>query len=128
MHKAVLNATIQEEKDQRERANMLAGCVRFTLVAGLPEFNKLLLPVANTNIVPLLAGVVDVQIMLTIPVGNYSKAWEDERHEGRNQCVSQELHPERELLEETEDMMCQQWVDVTDQWLMSYRSLDAVMA
>lgn len=61
---------------------MLAGCVRFPLVADLPEFNKLLLPGANTNIVPHLAGVVDVQIMLTIPVGNYSKAWEDKRQEG----------------------------------------------
>lgn len=61
---------------------MLAGCVSFTLVAGLPEFNKLLLPGANTNIVPHLAGVVDVQIMLTIPLGNYSKEWEDERQEG----------------------------------------------
>lgn len=58
---------------------MLPGCVRFPLVADLPEFNKLLLAGANTNIVPRLAEVVDVQIML---MGNYSKAWEEERQEG----------------------------------------------
>lgn len=61
---------------------MFAGCVRFPLVADLPEFNKLLLPGANTNVVPHLAEVVDVQIMLTIPVGDYGKAWEEKRQEG----------------------------------------------
>lgn len=40
--------------------NMLAVCLRFPLVADLPEFNKLLLPVANINIVPDLAQAVDV--------------------------------------------------------------------
>lgn len=52
---------------------MLAGCVRFPLVADLPEFNKLLLPVANTNIVPRLAEAVDVQTSQMILVGNDGK-------------------------------------------------------
>lgn len=86
---------------------MLAGCVRFPLVADLPEFNKLLLPVANTNIVPRLAEAVDVQTSQMILVGNDGKG--------------------REFWGEAEDVMCQQWLDVTDQWLASYRRLDAVM-
>jgi len=43
--------------------NMLAGCVRSPLVADLPEFNKLLLPRANINMVPHMPEVVDVQTM-----------------------------------------------------------------
>lgn len=86
---------------------MLAGCVRFPLVADLPEFNKLLLPVANTNRVPRLAEAVDVQTIQMVLVGNDGKG--------------------REFLGEAEDVMCQQWLDVTDQWLTSYRRLDAVM-
>lgn len=62
--------------------NTLAGCVRFPLVADLPEFNKLQLPGANTNLVPHLAEVVDARIMLMIPVGNHSKAREEKRQEG----------------------------------------------
>lgn len=54
--------------------NTLAGCATFPLVADLPEFNKLLLPGANTNIVPHLAEVVDVQTMEMIPVGNRGRA------------------------------------------------------
>lgn len=85
---------------------MLAGCVRFPLVADLPEFNKLLLPLANTNIVPHLAEAVDVQTV-QIRVGNDGKG--------------------REFLGDEEDVMCQQWLDMTDQWLTSYSRLDTVM-
>lgn len=61
---------------------MLAGCVRFPLVADLPQFNKLLLPGANTNIVPHLAQVVDAEPMQMIPVGNDGKGQEGKRREG----------------------------------------------
>lgn len=81
---------------------------------------------ANTNIVSHLAEVVAVQTMQMIPVGNDHKARERKRCRG-NLCISRELHPGRELLGETWDVMCQQWLDVTDQWLVSYRRLDAVM-
>lgn len=68
---------------------MLAGCVRFPLVADLPEFNKLLLPGANTNIVPLLADVVDVQTMQMIPVGNEGKARGGKRWEGGTSVLAE---------------------------------------
>lgn len=57
-------------------------------MADLPEFNKLLLAGANTNIVLHLAEVVNVQIMLMIPVGNYSKAWEEERQGGGSSVLA----------------------------------------
>ena len=68
---------------------MLAGCVRFPLAADLPEFNKLLLPGANTNIVPHLAEVVDVQTMQMIPVGNHSKAQERKRREAGTNALAE---------------------------------------
>lgn len=68
---------------------MLAGCVRFPLVADLPEFNELLLPGANTSIVPHLAEVLYVQTMQMIPVGNDSKAQEGKRWEGGTNVLAE---------------------------------------
>lgn len=62
---------------------MLAAYLRFPLVADLPEFNKLLLPVANINIVLHLAQVVTVQAMQVIPTGNHDKQWKGKRQGGK---------------------------------------------
>lgn len=80
--------------------NMLAVCLRFPLVADLPEFNKLLLPVANINIVPDLAQAVDVQTMQMITAGNHSKAWQGKRQREKKLYVNTGLHPGWGLLGE----------------------------